>query len=146
MKSYNSREPTETFRMIYIILLCVSKGQIFRLYDLFLRLSHGLKLTPLIFWFILYKLSLWWSVLTSSNSWMAISENFLQVSINKVASYNHYIFSIVVGFVFGLLDLFWLFLVWMVLFLYKRIVFITRILEILRSVNTKPKRCEIRWV
>ena len=33
---------------------------------------------------------------------MAISENFLQVPINKVGSYNHHIFSIVVGFGFWL--------------------------------------------
>ena len=43
-------------------------------------------------------------------------------------AYNNNILSFLIGFVFGLMDLFWLLLVWMVLFLFRRIVFITNIL------------------
>ena len=46
--------------------------------------------------------------------------------------------------IIGLLELFWLVMVLLVLFLYKRLVFISDLFKILQSVNRRPQLCVIR--
>ena len=57
------------------------------------------------------------------------------------------IFRFLNGFwigIIGLLELFWLIMVLLVLFLFKRLIFISKLFKILRSVNKKPHFCVIR--
>ena len=57
------------------------------------------------------------------------------------------IFRFLSGFwigIIGLLELFWLIMVLLVLFLYKRLVFIPKLFKILGLVNKRPQFCFIR--
>ena len=46
--------------------------------------------------------------------------------------------------IIGLLELFWLIMVLLASFIYKRLIFISDLFKILRSVNRKPQFCVIR--
>ena len=57
------------------------------------------------------------------------------------------IFRFLNGFfigIIGLLELFWLIMVLLASFIYKRLIFISELFKILRSVNRRPQFCVIR--
>ena len=57
------------------------------------------------------------------------------------------IFRFLNGFwigIIGLLELFWLIMVLLAMFLYKRLIFIPKLFKILQSVNRRPQFCVIR--
>ena len=57
------------------------------------------------------------------------------------------IFRFLNGFwigIIGLLELFWLIMVLLAMFLFKRLIFISDLFKILQSVNRRPQFCVIR--